>query len=85
MHAPSFDERTGCDAFEVRADLNVGDTSETVDPLLKQVHGTLDVLAMSGDPQPLHSESCAACAVLAKQASGALVVVRAAVFPGNLR
>jgi len=85
MHGPAFDHRIGCEAFEVRADLTVGDACETVDQLLKQVHGTLDLLVTSGNLQPGQAESCAACAVLAKQASGALAVVKAAVFPGNLR
>ena len=85
MYAPCFDHRIGCDAFDVRPDLNVADACETVGQLLKQLQGTLDVLAASGDMQWMHAESCSACALLAKQAGGALAVVKAAVFPGNLR
>jgi len=85
MHSPARDDRLGCDAFDIRADVSVGDACETVDQILRQLQGTLELMGCSDCTNRSLKESCGACASLARQASGALAVIKAAVFPANLR
>jgi hypothetical protein len=79
MHVRAHGYRVGCDAFEVRPDVEVGDAVETAAELLRGVIATLELLETDRDAPPPHREVCGACATLARQAGGALAIIAASI------
>lgn len=82
MHGDAPTSRIGPDAYDIRPDTEVGDACETAAQLLRALIATLEVLSVAPDASSTHSDACAGCVFLARQAAGAIAVIAAGVFPG---
>jgi hypothetical protein len=81
MHSPAQESRVGCDAFEIRHDVGLGDACETLAERLRQVMGILDFLACAGGLQEIHRSAVMACCTLSQEAGAVLSVIMEAVYP----
>ncbi len=80
MHGRAAECRIGADAFDVRADIEVGDAFETTAQLLRGLIGSLEVLVTSPDVPAIHRDAIHACLFLARQSVGTFAVIGAAIF-----